>query len=119
MSPPPGSASRRFLRLGFQRPVPVVAGVMAGFANAILGIVKTILPDVLLGDKFKDFKFTFATDQAQRVTAADAAANQRQDINNTIRLQIDADGRPRVKEISAGSDNTTIDVSAGLSMVGA
>lgn len=89
------------------------------FGNAILGIVKTITPDFLLPDSIKKFQFTFAADRAKNVTAAQAAQSQRQDIRNTVRLEIDAEGRPRVKEMRAGSDNTTIDVSSGLYMVGA
>ncbi|EYC52889.1 hypothetical protein AZ34_11845 [Hylemonella gracilis str. Niagara R] len=56
-------------------------------------------------------------------TAAQAAQAQagvqRQAIQNTIRLQIDGDGRPKVKEISSGSANTKISVGTGHQLLGA
>ena len=89
-------------------------------ANGILGIIKTLLPDFLMPDVFKDFKFSFASDRAEGITTAAAAAQaQRQEVKNVIRLEIDADGWPRVKEMRSGSQDTTLDVMAGLSMVGA
>ena len=88
------------------------------FGNAIVGIIKTLTPDFLLPDSVKNFKFTYATEHAQKVTTS-AAQAQQQNIKNTVRLEIDSEGRPRVKELSAGSDNTTIDVMSGLSMMGA
>lgn len=89
-------------------------------ANGILGIIKSLVPDSWMPDAMKKFQFTFAADRAQNVTTAAAAAQaQKQDIKNTVRLEIDAEGRPRVKEMRAGSQNTTIDVSAGLAMAGA
>lgn len=89
-------------------------------ANGILGIIKSLVPDSWMPDAMKKFQFTFAADRAQNVTTAAAAAQaHKQDIKNTVRLEIDAEGRPRVKEMRAGSQNTTIDVSAGLAMAGA
>lgn len=88
-------------------------------ANGILGIIKSLIPDMVMPEALKKFQFTFAADRAQNLTAASAAQAQRQDIRNTVRLEIDAEGRPRVKEMRAGSDNTTIDVSSGLYMAGA
>lgn len=85
------------------------------FGNAIVGIIKTLTPDFLMPDSLKNFKFTFATEHAQNVTTQ-AAQAQQQNIKNTVRLEIDSEGRPRVKELSAGSDNTTIDVMSGLNM---
>ena len=88
-------------------------------ANSIIGMIKSLTPEFLMPEAFKNFQFSFATDRAKSVTTAAAAAQaQRQDITNTVRLVIDADGRPRVKELAAGSQNTTIDVSAGLAMAG-
>lgn len=87
------------------------------FGNAIVGIIKTLTPDFLMPDSLKNFQFTFATERAQKVTS-EAAQAQQQNITNTVRLEIDAEGRPRVKDMKAGSDKTTIDVYSGLSMVG-
>lgn len=56
-------------------------------------------------------------------TAAQAAqvqaGVQRQAIQNTIRLQIDGDGKPKVKEVTAGSANTKISVGTGHQLLGA
>lgn len=41
--------------------------VWQGFANAILGIIKTITPDVLMPKAMRDFEFTFASDRANRI----------------------------------------------------
>lgn len=48
-----------------------------GLANAILGIVKTILPDSLMPDALKNFQFTFATDHANSVKAGAGAQGAR------------------------------------------
>lgn len=95
--------------------------LLEAFQWAINGILRTV-QDVLgsfAPQWLKDFRVTVATDNAKNYTAAQASQAQRQDIRNTVRLEIDAEGRPRVKEMRAGSDNTTIDVSSGLYMAGA
>lgn len=56
---------------------------------------------------------------APRMTAAQAAQAQRQDIRNIVTLKIDAEGRPRVTEMKSGSPQTELDVMSGLSMAGA
>ncbi len=56
---------------------------------------------------------------AGRMTAAQAAQMQRQEIRNQLSIRIDAEGRPRVTELKSGSPQTELDVSTGLSMVGA
>jgi len=87
-------------------------------ANGILGIVKSIVPDRWMPKALQDFNFTFATNREQRLTAAQAAQSQRQDISNRITLKIDAEGRARVTEMQSGSPQTEIDVMSGLAMVG-
>ncbi|MEW6612709.1 MAG: hypothetical protein AB1409_08210 [Pseudomonadota bacterium] len=55
---------------------------------------------------------------AARMTAAQAAASQRQDIRNQVSIRIEGDTKARVTEMRSGSDQTQIDVMSGLSMVG-
>ncbi|MFN4328300.1 MAG: hypothetical protein ACK4FF_05435 [Limnobacter sp.] len=91
-----------------------------GLANGILGLIKSITPDFLMPEAMKNFEFTFATDRAKGLGSAAAAAQaQKQEIKNTIKLEIDAQGRPKVVDMKNGSDQTTLDVSAGLYMTGA
>lgn len=91
-----------------------------GLANGILGMLKSVTPDFLMPDAMKKLQFTFATDRAQDLTsAASAAQAQKQEIKNTIKLEIDSQGRSRVVDMKSGSDQTTLDVSAGLYMAGA
>lgn len=87
--------------------------------NGILGIIKSVLPDRWMPKALKDFNFTFATDRAVRLTAEGAAQGASQDIKNTLSIKIDAEGRPKVTEMSSNSPSTEIDVSAGYLMVGA
>lgn len=87
--------------------------------NGVLGMLKSVLPSFAMPKAFEQFQFQFATDRAQRLTAAQAAQSQRQDISNQISIKIDAEGRPRVTEMKPGSPQTQIDVMSGLSMVGA
>ena len=101
--------------------------------NGIKSIIKSAIPDSLIPDSVKNFKMSVATDYLTKITggtpsasssvqgtttAAAAAQTQKQDIKNTIKIQIDSEGRPTVKELAAGSTNTQIDVSAGLAMAG-
>ncbi len=86
-----------------------------GMANAILGIIKTILPDVLMPDALKNFKFTFATDRANNVTAAQAAATKTE-VGGTLKIQIE--GAPaKVTELKKSSNAMDLDVSAGMMMM--
>ena len=101
--------------------------------NGIKNVIKSAIPDSLIPDSVKNFKMSVATDYLTKITggtpsasssvqgtttAAAAAQTQKQDIKNTIKIQIDSEGRPTVKELAAGSTNTRIDVSAGLAMAG-
>lgn len=62
--------------------------------NGILGIIKTILPDSWMPDSLKDYKFTFATERAERliaehqVTQADGGQRQPYGVVNAGRQQV-------------------------------
>lgn len=101
-----------------------------GLANGILGIIKSI-PFVDQIPGLKDFKFDFADkfavqavaantagQAAEPITAAQAASTQKQQIDNTLRIKIDSEGRPRVAEMTSSSSQTRLDVSTGLVMAG-
>lgn len=86
-------------------------------ANGILGIIKSILPDKLLPDSVRNFKFTFASDRANNITAAQAAANKTE-VGGSLKIQID--GAPaKVTELKQTGKSMDIDVSSGLYMAGA
>ncbi len=87
--------------------------------NGILGIIKSVLPERWMPKALKDFDFTFATDRASRITAERAAKGASQDITNKLTIRIDAEGRPKVTEMSSDSSATDIDVAYGYTMVGA
>jgi hypothetical protein len=85
--------------------------------NGILGIIKSILPDKLLPDALKNFNFTFATDRAKTMTAAQAASGKTE-VGGTLKIQIE--GAPaKVTEVKKAGSAMDIDVSAGLAMAGA
>lgn len=89
------------------------------FANGVIGIIRTLMPDSWMPDAMRKFNVTFATERAQNVTAAAAAQTRNnQEVRNTIRLEIDAEGRTKVKELRSGSPATTLDVATGLTMAG-
>jgi hypothetical protein len=91
-----------------------------GLANGILGIIKSI-PFVRDLDAVKNLQgLNFANQFASAVTpitAAQAAGNKQQ-IDNTLRIKIDSEGRPRVTEMKSGAGQTRFDVSTGLVMAG-
>ncbi|MDR1276380.1 MAG: hypothetical protein LBL72_08400 [Candidatus Accumulibacter sp.] len=68
-----------------------------------------------------DRKAPTASDAVSRMTAADAAAIQKQDIKNTVDLniKIDGPGSATVTNLDAGSPQTTINAKTGLSLQGA
>lgn len=85
--------------------------------NGILGIIKTILPDVLMPEAMRNFKFSFASEHAANMTAAQAAAGKTE-VGGTLKIQID--GAPaKVTELSKKGQAMDIDVSSGLYMAGA
>ncbi|MDR6739580.1 hypothetical protein J2X56_001594 [Herbaspirillum sp. 1173] len=85
-------------------------------ANGILGILKTILPDRLMPDAMKDFKFTFATDRASNITAAQAASAGKTEVGGTLKIQLE--GAPaKVTELKRAGNAMDIDVTAGLAMM--
>jgi hypothetical protein len=86
-------------------------------ANGILGIIKTLLPDALMPEAMRNFKFTFAADRANNMTAAQAAANKTE-VGGTLKIQIE--GAPaKVTEVKSAGNAMDIDVSSGLAMMGA
>lgn len=115
-------------------------------ANGILGVIKSI-PLVSELPAIKNIKaFTFATDRAESLkyggrsshdnaesvrlgnyaaqanpapmTAADAARTQKTEVGGLLRVEINAEGRPRVTEVKKAGPAMDIDVMSGLSMVG-
>jgi hypothetical protein len=107
----------------------VGAAAFAGWQIGTLLNDKVINPGVqkLTGDKnaslgtwiYDKLNPETVASTTPRMTAAQAALVQRQDIRNIVTLKIDAEGRPRVTEMKSGSPQTQIDVMGGLSMVGA
>jgi hypothetical protein len=86
-----------------------------GLANGILGIIKTILPDKLMPDALKNFNFSFASDRASNMTAAQAAEGKTE-VGGTLKIQLE--GAPaKVTELKRAGNAMDIDVSAGLAMM--
>ncbi|MDR2507615.1 MAG: hypothetical protein LBD67_06430 [Candidatus Accumulibacter sp.] len=56
---------------------------------------------------------------ARRITAADVAGAQKQEIKNTLDIRITADGRAKIETMRTGSPQTEINVDSGLMMQGA
>ena len=111
-------------------------GLLNGIIGGLTRALKAIVPSRLIPDALKNFKLTFATDAANRATgnstnaakaasatttaaAAAAAQAQKQEIQNTIKLEIVSDAKTSVKSMKSGSSGTTLDVSSGLMMAGA
>ncbi|WP_089401428.1 hypothetical protein [Noviherbaspirillum humi] len=85
--------------------------------NGILGIIKSILPDKLMPEALKNFNFTFATDRANGMTAAQAAKNKTE-VGGTLKIQVEG-GQAKVTELTKTGDAMDIDVMAGIMMAGA
>ena len=85
--------------------------------NGIAGLMKTVLPDFLQPDAMRNFKFTFATERANNITAAQAAAGKTE-VGGTLKIQIDG-AQAKVTEVRKAGQAMDIDVSSGLSMMGA
>lgn len=75
-----------------------------GLANGIIGIIKTILPDKLMPEAFKNFNFSFASDRAARLINGDrpsiVGASQ---VNASGKIDINFNGVPPGTQI----DQTT------------
>lgn len=99
--------------------------------NGILCILKSVLPDFVIPDVVKNFKFTFADDNAARVTSgsvieparsqtttAAEVAKQKTEVGGTLKIQID--GAPaRVTELTPAGNAMGINVKTGVAMSGA
>lgn len=85
--------------------------------NGILGVIRSILPDKLMPEAMRNFNFTFATERAGSLTAAQAAS-RKTEVGGTLKIQLE--GAPaKVTEVTKAGNAMDIDVSSGLYMAGA
>lgn len=85
------------------------------FGNAILGIIKTVIPDFLLPDSFKNFNFSFASDRAAGLTGGGPSLVNGGAGRVDGSVKVDFSNLPpgaRVEQVSSGG-NMPLNIMAG------
>lgn len=108
--------------LGLLKSLGLVAA--AGAAGWAVGTMLYDNIDLGFGDMLQRLNGNEAAVQAAlaptplRSTAGDYARTQSQNIKNTLDIHVTAEGQAKVREVTAGSDATEINVSSGLLFAG-
>ncbi len=85
--------------------------------NAILGVLRSILPESVMPEAVKNFQFDYGNNRVAKTNPALIAA-QKSEVGGLIKIQVDSKGQAKVTEVKSNNPGMDFDVTAGLIMSG-